>query len=77
MTLYDPPVPAARQWAASVLFLGVLGATSIFLWFSHELTLRDQLLGAAGIVALLWAIGALTQPRTAAMPGAFASAGNP
>ena len=77
MTRYDPSVSPARQWLAGALFLLALGATSVYLWFSHELTLRDQVLGAVGIVVLLWAIGALTQPRTAAMPGAFASAGNP
>jgi hypothetical protein len=31
-----------------------------FLWPAHLLTLREQALGAAGIVALPWALGALT-----------------
>jgi len=75
MTRYDPSVSPARQWLAGALFLLALGATSVYLWFSHELTLRDQVLGAVGIVVLLWAIGALTQPRTAATPGAIAGAG--
>ena len=60
---YDPPASRAAQWAAALLFLGVLGATSAFLWFAHTLNLQQQLAGAAGIVALLWLIGRLTQPR--------------
>ena len=34
----------------------------LFLWFVHRLTLAEQLLGGAALVAALWAIGALTEP---------------
>ena len=60
---FDPPAPPAAQWAAGLLFLAVLGLTSVFLWFAHTLALPQQVAGAAGIVALLWLIGRLTQPQ--------------
>jgi sterol desaturase/sphingolipid hydroxylase (fatty acid hydroxylase superfamily) len=59
---FDPAAPRAAMWAAALLFAAVLGATSAFLWFAHTLSLPQQLAGAAGIVALLWLIGRLTQP---------------
>ena len=62
---FDPPAPRAAQFAAGALFLAVLGATTVMLWFSHQLSLRDQALAVAAIMALLWFIGALTQPRRA------------
>ena len=62
---FDPPAPRAAQFAAGALFLAVLGATTVMLWFSHQLSLRDQALAVAAIMALLWLIGALTQPHRA------------
>jgi len=64
---YDPPVSRAAQITAATLFLAALGVTSVFLWFAHRLSVGEQLAGAAGVVALLWIIGALTQPRAAAL----------
>jgi len=63
LQVFDPPASRAAQLTALLLFLAVLGATSAFLWFAHTLSLQQQLGGAAGIVALLWLIGRLTQPR--------------
>ena len=51
-----------------VFFLSVLALTSGFLWFSHQLSLVQQIGGAAGIVALLWLIGTLCEPRPVAAP---------
>jgi sterol desaturase/sphingolipid hydroxylase (fatty acid hydroxylase superfamily) len=62
---FDPPAPRSALIAAAVLFGAVLAATSVFLWFAHRLSGAQQLAGAAGIVAMLWLIGALTQPRAA------------
>jgi len=73
MRLYDPAASAAAQWAAAALFVGVLGATTVFLWFAHRLSLSEQLMGAAGIVVLLWLIGVLTQPRAGARGRALAA----
>lgn len=65
-SLYDPPASRRAQVAAAILFAGVLAATSGFLWFAHLLTLGQQAGGAAAIVALLWAVGSLCEPRGAA-----------
>jgi len=63
--LYNPAAPPAMQGLAAALFLLVLGLTSGFLWFSHQLNPAQQLGGAAGIVLLLWLIGMLCEPRRA------------
>jgi len=59
---FDPPLGRAAAVTAALLFLAVLGATSAFLWHAHTLALPAQAAGVAGIVALLWAVGVLTQP---------------
>ena len=43
----------------------VLGGTSAFLWLAHELSLAQQAAAVLALVAALWFIGALTQPRRA------------
>ncbi|MBK7516529.1 MAG: sterol desaturase family protein [Betaproteobacteria bacterium] len=60
---YDPPVSPAASVAAAALFLAVLGGTSAFLWLAHELSLAQQAAAVLALVAALWLIGALTQPR--------------
>ena len=47
---------------ASALFALLLGATSVFLWNAHGLSVAQQAAGAAAIVAGLWAVGRLTTP---------------
>ena len=54
---FDPPMSRGQQWTAFVLFLAVLGATTLFLWFSHRMTIAQQVAAAAAILALLWVIG--------------------
>ena len=71
--LYDPPLGRAAAALALALFLVVLGATSLFLWFAHTLSLAQQAGGAAAIVALLWLIGVLTQAAPARRLAAQAS----
>jgi hypothetical protein len=51
-----------------VLFVAALLGLGLFLWNVHRLALAEQLLGGAALVAALWAIGALTQPRPAPAP---------
>ena len=70
---YDPPASRSAMWTATVLFTAMLGATSGFLWFAHRLSLGEQALGAAAIVALLWLIGLVTQPREQASRRAVAA----
>jgi len=60
---YDPPLGATSAVAASALFLAVLGGTSAFLWHAHRLDTVQQVTAAAALVAGLWLVGALTQPR--------------
>jgi sterol desaturase/sphingolipid hydroxylase (fatty acid hydroxylase superfamily) len=69
---FDPAAPRAAQWAAALLFGLVLGATSVFLWFAHTLSVPQQAAGAAGIVGLLWLIGRLVQPGASKAPAAMA-----
>ncbi len=63
---FDPPLGRRAAWAAVALFMLLMGATSVFLWFAHTFTGWHQAGGAAGIVALLWLTGWLTQPRSRA-----------
>ena len=65
MRRYDPPVSPAAAVAAAALFLAVLGGTSAFLWLAHELSLALQAAAVLALVAALWLVGALTQPRRA------------
>jgi sterol desaturase/sphingolipid hydroxylase (fatty acid hydroxylase superfamily) len=67
---YDPPTSRTAALLATALFGVVLAGTSVFLWQAHRLGTGEQALGAAVIVALLWLIGGLTQPRAAASPTA-------
>jgi sterol desaturase/sphingolipid hydroxylase (fatty acid hydroxylase superfamily) len=62
LQVYNPPMSPRCAAAAALMFMAVLAGTSAFLWFAHLLTLPQQMLGAAGIVAVLWAVGAVTQP---------------
>ena len=66
--VYDPAAPRALQWLAAALFLAVLGLTSGFLWMAHQMTWAQQAGGALAIVALLWLVGTLTEPRRSAVP---------
>jgi sterol desaturase/sphingolipid hydroxylase (fatty acid hydroxylase superfamily) len=60
---FDPPVSPAAAAAAAALFVAVLGGTSVFLWVAHELSVAQQAAAVLALVAALWFIGALTQPR--------------
>jgi sterol desaturase/sphingolipid hydroxylase (fatty acid hydroxylase superfamily) len=62
---HDPPLSAGAAAAAACLFLAVLGATSGFLWHAHLLAPVQQLAAVAALVAALWLIGVITQPRSA------------
>jgi sterol desaturase/sphingolipid hydroxylase (fatty acid hydroxylase superfamily) len=54
---FDPPMTRGAQWLAVMLFLAVLGATTLFLWFAHRLTLIEQAVAAVAIFAALWGVG--------------------
>ena len=66
---FDPPLPPQSAWAAGALFVLLLGATSLLLWFAHLLSSALLWGGAAVIVTGLWGVGALCTPRARALPG--------
>ena len=70
---YDPSMSRGAQWLAAALFLVVLNATTLFLWFSHRLSTAEQLGAVLAIVAMLWAVGWLCErsvfSRGSAFPG--------
>ncbi|MCW5634417.1 MAG: sterol desaturase family protein [Rubrivivax sp.] len=59
---FDPAITEAAGYVAGTLFAVVLLLTMIFLWNAHRLPAGWALGLAAGIVALLWAVGAVTDP---------------
>ncbi len=61
---FDPPMTRAAQVAAVAVFGLLLGATTLFLWNAHRLTWPEQLASAAGVVALLWLVGRLSERRS-------------
>jgi sterol desaturase/sphingolipid hydroxylase (fatty acid hydroxylase superfamily) len=65
---FDPPMSRAAMGFAFAIFLAMLGATTAFLWNAHRMSLLQQALFAAGIVAGLWLIGLVSDrpPRAAA-----------
>jgi sterol desaturase/sphingolipid hydroxylase (fatty acid hydroxylase superfamily) len=65
---YDPPTSPRAAALAVALFVAVLVGLGLFLWHVHRMTMAEQLAGSVALVAALWAIGALTQPRGAAAP---------
>jgi sterol desaturase/sphingolipid hydroxylase (fatty acid hydroxylase superfamily) len=69
---WNPPLTPARGRAAVALFAAAVAGLSLFLWHAHRLPGPALLGGAAALVLVLWAIGAVTQPRepaTARAPG--------
>lgn len=60
---YDPPMTRAARVAAVAIFGLLLAATTLFLWNAHRLTGLQQLAAVAGLLALLWAVGWLSEPR--------------
>jgi sterol desaturase/sphingolipid hydroxylase (fatty acid hydroxylase superfamily) len=62
---YDPPLGSGAAAAAGSLFLAVLGGTSAFLWHAHLMTTAEQIAAVTALLTLLWATGAITQPRSA------------
>jgi len=63
---YDPQPGRAAQWAAVGLFALAVAGLGLFLWHAHRLDPLAQAGSVAGLIALLWLIGAVTQPRAGA-----------
>jgi sterol desaturase/sphingolipid hydroxylase (fatty acid hydroxylase superfamily) len=58
---FDPPMSRGAMWLAVAIFLALLGATLLFLWNAHRMSLPQQALCAAGIVAGLWLVGLVSE----------------
>ena len=63
---WEPALSQLAAWAPSGFFLLLFGGTTAFLWNAHRLSLQEQAAAVAGIVAGLWAVGAVSTPRVAA-----------
>ena len=61
---FDPPWSRRAMVRAWALFLLLLGSSSAFLWHAHALAPAWRGVAAAGLVAGLWALGRVTQPRS-------------
>jgi len=59
---YDPRITEQAAWVAGTLFAVVLLLTTLFLWNAHRLAPWLALGLAALILALLWAVGVVTEP---------------
>ncbi len=64
---YDPQVGRAAQAAALGLFALAVAGLGLFLWYLEQLAPALRVAAAAALIALLWAIAALTQPRPTAL----------
>jgi sterol desaturase/sphingolipid hydroxylase (fatty acid hydroxylase superfamily) len=62
-----------RRLLALLLFVAVLGATSLLLWNAHRLEASTQAASVVAIVLALWFVGSLTQPRSRRAGGMVAA----
>jgi hypothetical protein len=62
---FETQTPPALQAVAVVLFLLVLGATLVFLWFAHTLPFHLRAAAVAALVLVLWSIGLLLEGQQA------------
>ena len=66
---FDPPLSRGAGWAAAGLFVLAVVGLSALLWQAHQLGWIEKAGGAAALIALLWLIGAITQPRATTSQG--------
>jgi sterol desaturase/sphingolipid hydroxylase (fatty acid hydroxylase superfamily) len=63
---YDPPMTPGAMIAALLIFVVALGATTLFLWNAHTMSLQAQVGAAAAIVGALWLVGRVSEAHQAA-----------
>jgi hypothetical protein len=66
---WEPPASPATLTLAATLFVGLLGATSVFLWQAQRLSTAAQIAAAATLVAGLWGVSMLSAGRPSAARG--------
>jgi alkylglycerol monooxygenase len=62
---FETPTPPVLQAVAVVLFLLVLGATLVFLWFAHTLPFHQRAAAVTALILVLWLIGRLLEGQPA------------
>lgn len=63
MPRFDPTAPRWARMAAVVVFVVLVAATGVWLWFSDDLDATSNLTAAAALVLGLWAVGALLSTK--------------
>jgi sterol desaturase/sphingolipid hydroxylase (fatty acid hydroxylase superfamily) len=63
---FEAPLSNAAGALASGLFAAAVAGLCLLLWNVHRLPTVTSALAGAGIVATLWLVGAITQPRASA-----------
>ncbi len=66
--VHAPVVSRAKLALAAVVFGIAMTLTAVFLWHAHQLPLGHAVAAALGVVASLWAVGALTSGAPARVP---------
>jgi sterol desaturase/sphingolipid hydroxylase (fatty acid hydroxylase superfamily) len=69
---FDPPMSRAKQGLAVLVFFALMGAATLFLWNAHRMSLPQQVAGTSAIVAGLWLVGWLSDPRRRAADAVLA-----
>ena len=68
---FDPPMSRAMQGLAAAAFAVLLGATALFLWNAHRLTLVEQVASVAVVVLGLCVVGWLSERQARAEASVF------
>ena len=58
---YDPPMSRRAAWVGVAVFMALVGATTLFLWNVHRLTLAQQAASTLAIIAGLWFVGRISE----------------
>lgn len=60
---YHPPMTRGLAWFSAVQFVGLLAASSVFLWHADALPLARGAMWLVALAVALWALGAAMQGR--------------
>ena len=60
---YDPPLSRLQRWFASLQYLGLMAASTVYLWHADTLPWQDAGLYCVALCAGAWAIGCYLQNR--------------
>ncbi len=60
---FSPPISKAVQYFAMASFAVLLGLVAVFLWTADSASSAQHLVGVSSLLAMLWAVSAVTQSR--------------